>query len=66
MAVAEGTESDGTAAFVGEQITVEGQTLQDVVVANSTGVEPGQIGIGVEATEIDGLWYVTDMSLSFG
>ncbi|MDT0342666.1 hypothetical protein [Streptomyces litchfieldiae] len=45
---------------------MDGQTLQDIVVSNSTGVDPGQIGIGVDATEIDGLWYVTDLNLSFG
>ncbi|MDT0320087.1 hypothetical protein [Streptomyces millisiae] len=64
--VAEGTESAGTVTFDGEQVTVDGQTLQDIVVSNSTGVEPGQIGIGIDASEIEGLWYVTDMSLSFG
>jgi hypothetical protein len=64
--VTEGTEPDGTATFDGQQITMDGRTLQDVVVSNSTGVEPGQIGIEIDASQIDGLWYVTDMNLSFG
>ncbi|TDC74039.1 hypothetical protein [Streptomyces hainanensis] len=66
VAAAEGTESEGTTTFGGDQITVDGQTLQDIVVSNSTGVEAGQIGIEVETAEIDGLWYVTDMGLSLG
>ncbi|MEO3752489.1 hypothetical protein [Streptomyces sp. B6B3] len=61
-----GAESGGTATFDGEQVTVDGQPLTDVVVSNSTGVEPGQIGIGIDATEIDDRWYVTDMNMSFG
>jgi hypothetical protein len=64
--VAESPQSGGTAAFDGQQVTVDGQTLEDVVVANSTGVEPGRIALGIVATEIDGRWYVTDLSLSFG
>ncbi|GAB2869635.1 hypothetical protein GCM10022245_00250 [Streptomyces mayteni] len=63
---AEGTESGGTTTFDGERITVDGQTLQDIIVSNSTGVEPGQIGIEVETTELEGRWYVTDMGLSIG
>ncbi|UCM88124.1 hypothetical protein [Streptomyces marincola] len=64
--VAGDAAASGTATFDGEQITVDGQTLQDIVVSNSTGIEAGQIGLEVESTEIDGAWYVTDINLSFG
>ncbi len=66
VAVTGSPASDGTAAFSGEEITVDGQPLQEILVANSTGVEQGQVGIEIEAADIDGLWYVTDMGLSFG
>ncbi|MEK8173851.1 hypothetical protein NKH77_47710 [Streptomyces sp. M19] len=49
-----------------DQIAVDGKTLKAVIVSNSTGVTEDQIDVGFEAGRIDGRWYMTDMSFSFG
>ncbi|MFR0358564.1 hypothetical protein [Streptomyces sediminimaris] len=48
------------------KVTVDGQTLDKVVLSNSTGVKPGQLDVRMESTKIDGAWYVTDFDLHVG
>lgn len=55
-----------TAVVPGDRITVGGQTLTAVLLSNSTGVQKDQVGLKVDATDIDGSWYVTDLHLSVG
>jgi hypothetical protein len=56
----------GKAEVPADRITVDGQTLEEVVLSNSTGLEPGDLDIAFEATETDGRWYVTDMDMNIG
>ncbi|WBB62026.1 hypothetical protein O7599_05660 [Streptomyces sp. WMMC500] len=59
-------ESGGTATFGGDQVTVDGQTLEAVMLSNSSGVEDSELELEIVATEIDGRWYVTDLPVSVG
>ncbi|MEV0639997.1 hypothetical protein AB0I77_34665 [Streptomyces sp. NPDC050619] len=55
-----------TAVVPGKQVTIDGQTLTAIVLSHSTGVQKGDVGIKIEATDIDGSWYVTNLNLSVG
>jgi hypothetical protein len=54
-----------SATIAADKVTVNGKTLDEVVVANSTGVKPGETKITFGVTKIDGGWYVTDFNLDF-
>ncbi|MBP2066371.1 hypothetical protein [Streptomyces iranensis] len=64
--VAEVPVTDKKATVDGEQITVDGQTLEAIVVSHSTGVKEDQVGVRIEAGVVAGRWYVTDLGLSVG
>lgn len=49
-----------------DKITVDGQTLDKVILSNSTGLKPGQLDVKVEATEIKDAWYVTNLDMNLG
>jgi hypothetical protein len=49
-----------------DRVTVDGQTLDKVVLSHSTGLKPGQLHVKTESTRIDGAWYVTDFDLHIG
>jgi hypothetical protein len=50
----------------GTDIHVLGTTLTSLMVAHSTGVQPGQFSISFELSRISGAWYVTGMDMSLG
>jgi hypothetical protein len=54
-----------SATIAADKITVNGQTLDQVVLANSTGVQPGQTNFTFGVGKIDGGWYVTEFNLDF-
>ena len=54
-----------SATIAADKITVNGQTLDQVVLANSTGVQPGQTNFTFGVSKIEGGWYVTDFNLDF-
>ncbi|TDB95170.1 hypothetical protein [Actinomadura sp. 7K534] len=62
--VADVKSSGGTVTVSGDQITVDGQTLTAIVLSNSTGLKKDDIQLGVNAGNISGKWYVTDIALS--
>jgi len=49
-----------------DKVTIDGQTLDKVILSNSTGVEPGQLDVKVESTKIDNAWYVTNLDFDIG
>jgi hypothetical protein len=55
-----------TAVVTGDQVNVNGRTLTEIVLSHSTGVQEGDVGLKIDATHIDGSWYVTNLHLSVG
>jgi len=53
-----------SATITADKVSVEGQTLDDIVLAHSTGVKPGQAKISFGLTKIKDSWYVTDFHLN--
>ncbi|MER5936895.1 hypothetical protein ABT121_06170 [Streptomyces sp. NPDC001928] len=64
--VADVAETGGKAVVPADKITVDGQTLDKVILSHSTGLEDGQLDVKFDATEIDGPWYVTNMDFGVG
>ncbi|MFD7500347.1 hypothetical protein [Streptomyces sp. NPDC059850] len=54
------------ATIPADKITIDGQTLDKVIVSNSTGVKPGQLDVKVESTKIKDAWYVTNLDFNLG
>jgi hypothetical protein len=62
-----GVRPSGSKATVGgDRITVDGQTLNSVVVSNSKGVDKGQVDVKLTVSQLEKRWYVTDLGLSVG
>lgn len=49
-----------------EKITVDGQTLDKIILSRSTGVEAGQLDVQVHSSKIDDRWYVTNIGFDIG
>ncbi|MFF0107743.1 hypothetical protein [Streptomyces hirsutus] len=49
-----------------DRITVDGQTLDKIILSHSTGVDPEQLNVNMEADEIDDAWYVTNLDFDIG
>ncbi|MFI6277244.1 hypothetical protein [Streptomyces sp. NPDC050988] len=49
-----------------EKVTVEGKTLDKIILSHSTGVEEGQLDVNMESTKIDDAWYVTNLDFNIG
>ena len=49
-----------------DKITVDGQTLEKIVLSHSTGVEEGQLDIKVQSSKIEDAWYVTNLDFNIG
>ncbi|MGK3945086.1 hypothetical protein ABK046_42710 [Streptomyces caeruleatus] len=49
-----------------DKVVVDGQTLTNIIVANSTGVEAGQLDVSLESTKISDAWYVTNFNFGLG
>ncbi|CAM5335857.1 hypothetical protein [Streptomyces fumanus] len=64
--VNEVTAEGGKAKIPADRITVDGQTLEEVVLANSTGLGSGDLDIAFEATQTGDRWYVTDVDMNIG
>ncbi|MGP2436070.1 hypothetical protein [Streptomyces sp. JW3] len=65
--VAEAADAAGDkAVFPADQVTIDGKTLEEVIVANSTGVDAGTLDVKIEAGKLDDAWYVTDMDFNIG
>ena len=64
--VAAVTPTGDSATVEGRQITVDGQSLDKIVAAHSTGVTAGQINLNFPMTRIGGSWYVANFNLNIG
>ncbi|MFC8194306.1 hypothetical protein ACFWBR_19615 [Streptomyces sp. NPDC060006] len=53
-------------AIPADKITVDGQTLERVILSNSTGVKSEQLDVKVHSTKMDDLWYVTNLDFDIG
>ncbi|AXK37145.1 hypothetical protein DVA86_07035 [Streptomyces armeniacus] len=49
-----------------DKVTVDGQTLHEIILSHSTGMKPGQLDVRFEASEIKGAWYVTNLDFNIG
>ncbi|MFI1176785.1 hypothetical protein [Streptomyces melanogenes] len=49
-----------------DKVTIDGQTLDQVILPNSTGLQPGQLHVKTESAKIDNAWYVTAFDLNVG
>ena len=49
-----------------KKVTVEGKTLDKIILSHSTGVEAGQLDVNMESTKIDDAWYVTNLDFNIG
>ncbi|MFF2652709.1 hypothetical protein [Streptomyces sp. NPDC058045] len=64
--VAHVPETNGKVVVPADKITIDGQTLEQVILSDSTGVEQGQVDVKTESTKIDDAWYVTDLGFHIG
>ena len=58
--------SGDSATYDARGITVDGQQLDDIVVAHSSGVTAQQLDLTFPLTRIDGSWYVANFNLQLG
>ncbi|WP_420907363.1 hypothetical protein [Streptomyces scabichelini] len=49
-----------------DKVTVDGQTLDKIILSHSTGLESGQLDVKVESTKIADAWYVTNLDFNVG
>ncbi|MCP3766858.1 hypothetical protein [Streptomyces sp. MAR25Y5] len=49
-----------------DRITVDGKTLEEVILSNSTGLSPQDLNVNVEAGKIEDAWYVTNLDFDIG
>ncbi|MFF9221687.1 hypothetical protein [Streptomyces viridosporus] len=49
-----------------DKITIDGQTLDKIILSHSTGVEPGQLDVKVHSSKIENRWYVTNLDFDIG
>lgn len=64
--VAQAPATGGKVVVPADKVTVDGQTLDKVILSNSTGLKPGQLDVKVESTKIKDAWYVTNLDLNLG
>jgi hypothetical protein len=64
--VAAVTPTGASATIDGRQITVDGQRLDEIVAAHSTGVTASQINLNFPMSRIGGSWYVANFNLNIG
>ncbi|MFI8302148.1 hypothetical protein ACIF80_01625 [Streptomyces sp. NPDC085927] len=48
------------------RITVDGQALDKIILSHSTGVDPEDLNVNVEAGKIEDAWYVTNLDFDIG
>jgi hypothetical protein len=49
-----------------DKVTVDGQTLDKIILSHSTGLEAGQLDVNVESSKIEDAWYVTNLDFNIG
>jgi hypothetical protein len=51
------------AKITADKVSVDGKTLDDIVLSHSTGVQPGQTKMTFSLQKVEEAWYVTDFDL---
>lgn len=64
--VAEVPATGDTVEFPADKISVDGQTLDKIVLSHSTGVTADQLNIKIQSSRIEDSWYVTNLDLDIG
>ncbi|MFH8468431.1 hypothetical protein [Streptomyces sp. NPDC017991] len=64
--VAKAPATGDTVEFPADKITVDGQTLEKIVLSHSTGVTADQLDIKVQSSRIEDSWYVTNLDFDIG
>ncbi|MFE1797319.1 MULTISPECIES: hypothetical protein [unclassified Streptomyces] len=64
--VAKAEATGDTVEYPADKITVDGQTLEKIVLSHSTGVTADQLNIKVQSGRIEDSWYVTNLDLDIG
>ncbi|WP_188275021.1 hypothetical protein [Streptomyces sp. CBMA152] len=64
--VARVPETSGTAVVPADKITIDGQTLEKVILSNSTGIKQGQLDVKTESARIKDAWYVISIDFHVG
>ncbi|MGC5562352.1 hypothetical protein ACPYPG_05845 [Streptomyces sp. FR-108] len=64
--VAKAPAGGDTVEFPADKITVDGQTLEKIVLSHSTGVTADQLDIKVQSSRIEDSWYVTNLDFDIG
>jgi hypothetical protein len=54
-----------SAKITADKVSVDGKTLDDIVLSHSTGVQPGQTNITFSLQKVKEAWYVTNFDLKF-
>lgn len=66
MEVARVPATGDTVEFPADKISVDGQTLDKIVLSHSTGVTADQLNIKIQSSKIEDSWYVTNLDLDIG
>ncbi|MFJ2261734.1 hypothetical protein ACIOKD_25930 [Streptomyces sp. NPDC087844] len=64
--VAKASAAGDTVEYPADKITVDGQTLEKIVLSHSTGVTADQLDIKVQSSKIEDSWYVTNLDFDLG
>ncbi|MET7454373.1 hypothetical protein ABZT03_21305 [Streptomyces sp. NPDC005574] len=64
--VADVAATGGKALVPADDITVDGKTLDKIILSHSTGVTAKQLDVKVHSTKIGDAWYVTDLDFDIG
>jgi hypothetical protein len=66
IGVTGGQVKGASATTDGNDIRVDGTTLNELEVRHSTGVKSGQLDFSWDLLRVDGAWYVTNMNMNLG
>lgn len=64
--VAKVPATGGKVLVPADKVTVDGQTLDKIILSHSTGLKSGEVDVKVESSKIDDAWYVTNLDLGIG
>ncbi|UNT00639.1 hypothetical protein MMF93_32300 [Streptomyces tubbatahanensis] len=64
--VAKTPATGGKAVVPADKVTIDGKSLDKVIVSNSSGVKEGQLDVNMTSSKIDDAWYVTDFAIDIG
>ncbi|MFF3940581.1 hypothetical protein [Streptomyces phaeofaciens] len=66
MGVTETPAVGGEVAVPAGKITIDGRPLDKVILSHSTGIEAGRLDVKLHATQIENLWYISNLDFNVG